>query len=131
MDKNQTIDAYLCPYMHFATNFIVELFEDNGTWSVRHTYNDRYYDLCNGNFTDKENFKCSYESYVAHLKDSIGDYNSFCFPNSSDGNTKAMLVWIFGVVSVVLIGFIVYTVTIIKKLKAEYPTTKNETYIAS
>ena len=111
MNENQTLDSYFCPYMHFASNFIVELFEDNGVWSVRHTFNDKYYDICDGNFTDEANFKCSYESYYRKLKDSIGDFNSFCFPKKdkkllSFSTTEDVLFWSFGIASAGMIIFI-------------------------
>ena len=55
--------------------FVYELFEDAGIWSVRTSFNDKYYNLCNGNFTNDNEMKCHYDSFIMHLNDSIGDFH--------------------------------------------------------
>merc|ERR1711976_415195 len=95
MNENKTVDAYECPYIQFATNFIVELFYDPSLdeWLVRHTVNDKYYDQCYGQFISddpKDEYMCRYKYYTDHLKSSIGDYQEFCFADQpSDGGSSS------------------------------------------
>ena len=72
--RGQANDDYLCPPMAFASNFVVEIFkETSGNYSARLAFNDKYYDVCNGNFIDKASFRCNVDSFLEILNKSNED----------------------------------------------------------
>jgi len=74
MKDPTVIDGYDCPYIQFASSFIFELFEFNTQYGVRTSFNDKYYDLCGGNFIDNESYICEYYSFVKQMEKASGDY---------------------------------------------------------
>ena len=55
-----TQEAFDCPYIQYASPLIIELFEDDNQYSVRVSFNDKYQDVCDGDFTNAAEFKCNY-----------------------------------------------------------------------
>jgi len=49
-------------------------------WSVRLSYDDRYYDVCYGDFYDESEFKCNFQPFVDFIQANTGDFYAFCFP---------------------------------------------------
>jgi hypothetical protein len=77
--KNEESFGYNCPHMEFASNFVVEIFkETSGNYSARLAFNDKYYDVCNGDFVDKENFRCNVNSFLEVLSKSNEDLDKYC-----------------------------------------------------
>jgi hypothetical protein len=65
--------------MEFASNFVVEIFsEASDDYSARLAFNDKYYDVCNGDFIDKSSFRCNASSFMEVLNKSNEDLSQNC-----------------------------------------------------
>ena len=79
--RGQGSNDYFCPRMRFASTIVVEIFkETSGNYSARLAFNDKYYDVCNGDFVDKADFRCNVDSFLEVLNKSNEDLDKYC-PN--------------------------------------------------
>ena len=112
--------------MAFASNIVIETFkEENNGFSVRLSFNDKYYDVCEGNFVNNTDFRCNVDSFLKILSRSNADLGKYCplpfskkNPNSENKNspTKTKIEWILAIANVILVCVII---DLVCKLKSE------------
>ena len=126
--KGKETDVWDCPYTPLAANIVLELFknEEDGVRSVRLSVDDRYYDVCSGEFTDKKNFKCKYEAFRDNLIYSKGDFNKFCFfaATASETHTRNLIAITFIAILVILVILVICASAKLARMKREFEADK-------
>jgi len=75
---------------------------------MRTSFDDMYYDICQGNFVDDEEFMCDFE-YISEVLDiSIIDYYPICYP--LDVDYIIYFIWILIAIIILLFVLLVYVV---------------------
>ena len=65
--------------MVVASNAVIEFFrEDDIEYSVRFAFNDKYYDVCNGDWYNKTEYKCKLKPFINILSKSNYDMSKYC-----------------------------------------------------